>query len=501
MKSLHIFSKLILATALTFGSVGCDKLLDIEPKQSIDAATGLSSEEAVNAAVIGVFDLMQPTRYYGRDLVAVGEALADNGRATNKSGRLNSEYLNAINNHFGTTASGSSTVWSNSYQAINQLNLILEALPKVDKMPEANKNAVEGQVKFLRALIYHNLVKIWGYDPKAKIDQYDRGGVPLLLTGTLDYGQVTKPSRAAVADIYKQIYADLTDAIAKLEKTAVTRAPFYPTKGAAQALFSRVALHNGDYDTVIKQATDAIGSGAAKFAAKDAYVAGWRAAQHPESFYEIKYITAENVGVNEALQTTYTTLVELGNRTKTGGFGDLVPTDGLLADMTIAKVDKAKATFERGADIRAQLYEFGTAGRGTAEIECTKFLGKNTGVNLDNVPVIRISEVILNRAEAYAAQGKATEALKDLNQIRERAGLTAQVATIANDALIADVLTQRRVELAFEGDRWFTLKRLGRDIVKTAPAATLPFTDYRILPPVPVRETQSNPNLKQNFGY
>jgi hypothetical protein len=57
------------------------------------------------------------------------------------------------------------------------------------------------------------------------------------------------------------------------------------------------------------------------------------------------------------------------------------------------------------------------------------------------------------------------------------------------------------VELAFEGDRWFTLKRLGREIVKAAPSATLPFTDYRILPPIPVRETQSNPSLKQNFGY
>lgn len=501
MKSLHIFSKFILAAALTFGSAACSNLLDIEPKQSIDSVTALSTEEAVNAAIIGVVDLMQPTRYYGRDLVATGEALADNGRATNKSGRLNSEYLNAVNSHFGTTATGSSTIWSNSYQAINQINLILEGLPKVEKMTQASKDAAEGQLKFFRALIYHNLVKIWAYDPNAKIDTYDKGGVPLLLTGTLDFGQVSKPTRAAVADVYKQIYADLTDAIVKLDKTAASRAPFNPTKGAAQALFSRVALHNRDYDNVIKYANDAIASGVAKFAAKDAYVAGWRAAQHPESFYEIKYVTAENLGVNESLQTSYTTLVELGNRAKTGGFGDLVPTDALLTAMTIGKVDKAKATFERGTDVRALLYEFGTAGRGTAEVECTKFIGKNGAVNLDNIPVIRVSEVILNRAEAYAAQNKATEALKDLNQIRERAGLMAQPATIEAEALKADILTQRRVELAFEGDRWFTLKRLGRDVVKAAPSATLPFTDYRMLPPIPVREVQSNPSLKQNFGY
>ncbi len=509
MKRLHIFSKFILVATLTFGSAACNKLLDIEPKQSIDSVTALSTEEAVNAAIIGVVDLMQPVRYFGRDIIATGEALSDNGRATNKSGRLNSEYLNVINNHFGTTTvsltiggnSVISSIWSLSYTAINQINLILEGLSKVDKMPQANKDAAEGQLKFFRALIYHNLVKIWAYDPNAKIDTYDKGGVPLLLTGTLDFGQVSKPARAAVADVYKQIYADLTDAIVKLDKVAASRAPFNPTKGAAQALFSRVALHNRDYDNVIKYANDAIASGAAKFAAKDAYVAGWRAAQHPESFYEIKYVTAENVGVNESLQTSYTTLVELGNRAKTGGFGDLVPTDALLTAMTIGKVDKAKATFERGTDVRALLYEFGTAGRGTAEIECTKFIGKNGAVNLDNVPVIRVSEVILNRAEAYAAQNKATEALKDLNQIRERAGLTAQPATIEAAALRADILTQRRVELAFEGDRWFTLKRLGQDVVKAAPSATLPFTDYRMLPPIPVREVQSNPSLKQNFGY
>lgn len=480
MKKLSLSIK-VLAIASTMFFASCSNLLNVEPRQSIDSATALSTQEALEAAVSGVYDRLQALRMYGRDFIALPEALSDNGRATNKSGRLQAEYQNQPNAHF------TAGTWQLSYAAINQINLILDNAPKVN-MPAATRNSIEGQALFLRALIYHNLMRAYAYDPGAIVTQNSRGGVPLALTPILGSDQIEKLSRAPIDAVYAQIYKDLDDAIVKLATTPNSRAPFYATRAAAEALYSRVALHRRDYANVVRFADAALSRGVGTFVTNAQYVASWRAAIHPESIFELQYVTAENLGVNEALQTTYTTLLAVGDRSRTGGFGDLVPTADLLNIMQA-----------EGNDVRRQLYELGTTGRGTAEIECTKFMGKGGQPNLDNIPVIRVSEVILNRAEAYAMQNNDALALADLNRIRNRAGLPS--VTLSGAALLEEILKQRRIELAFEGDRWFTLKRLGRDIVKAPPVQTVPFIDFRILAPIPVREIQANPNLQQNFGY
>lgn len=462
----------------------CSDTLEVNPRLQIDSASALTNETAVNAAVNSVYDALQSTLLYGRDLIALPEALSDNGRATNKSGRLVPEWQNQPGAHFAN--------WAQAYYAINQANLILKALPTVT-MPQANKDNVEGQCLFLRALLYFDLMRAYAYAPKAIISQQDRGGVPIILDGVLDLSQVTLPNRPSIEDNFKQINADLANAITKLAAVAVSRAPFYVTRGAAQALASRVALYAGDWTNANKFATDALASGVGTFQTTAAYVASWRAARNPESMFEINFQTNENIGVNTSLQTTYTTLVAVGNRTQTGGFGDLVPTAGLLADM-----ESEKNAAGQTLDVRRQLYELGTAGRGTAEIETTKFLGKNGQVNLDNIPVIRISEMYLNRAEAYFNLQNETDALKDLNVIRMRAGLP-EAKDLTGAALLTEILKQRRIELAFEGHRFFDLKRLGRTITK-APA-NLEFTDFKVLARIPVGEIAINPNLRQNFGY
>ena len=483
MKKVFLYSLSLLFLVLT----SCSDLIDVQPRTAIDSSTALTTEEALDATLVGAYDGLQTTNIYGRDLIAIPEALADNGRATNKSGRLVPEFQNQPNAHMVNT-------WASAYFVINQVNLVLDAVGTA-KISDAKKASVEGQAAFLRGLMYFELMKVYAYFPKNVIDAQNRGGVPLITGGVLDLKQINYGPRPTIDDCYKQIVADFTRAIDKLAATAATRAPFYATKGAAQGLLSRVYLYMGDWVNAEKLATDALASGIGKFQTTPATtLSAWRSAIHPESMFELNYQTNENVGVNTSLQTSYTTLVELGNTAKTGGFGDLVPTANLLTLMESEKDSTAKIL-----DIRRSLYEKGTAGRGTAEIECTKFFGKNGAVNLDNVPVIRVSELYLNRAEAlYNQGGKEAAALADLNAIRTHAGLPAKPATLTGAALLTEILNQRRLELAFEGHRFFDLKRLGRDLVK---ATTIPFTDYRILAPLPVREIQTNANLKQNFGY
>ena len=119
---------------------------------------------------------------------------------------------------------------------------------------------------------------------------------------------------------------------------------------------------------------------------------------------------------------------------------------------------------------------------------------------MDNVPVIRLSELFLIRAEALArSNGDQVQALTDVNRIRTRAGLTALAATTTNAQLQDEITLQRRLELAFEGHRWFDQKRRGRDIVKST--GNVPYGDTRTLAPIPLREIQANKNLVQNSGY
>ncbi|MCU0353247.1 MAG: RagB/SusD family nutrient uptake outer membrane protein [Cytophagales bacterium] len=489
---------LFLAMGL-LGFVACNSILEVDPRQSIDSAVALEDENGIQASVIGLYNTLQSTRMYGRDLVAIPEALADNGRATNKSGRLNPEYLNQPNAHFLN--------WRLAYIAINQANLILEATQRV-QLPEATRNSIEGQVQFLRALFYFDLMRCYAYIPGASVQQQDRGGVPLVTAGVIDFEQITLPARAPVDEVYTFIYRDLDEAITKLGATPNSRAPAFATRAAAQALYSRVALYRREWPLAIRLATEAITNSAARVVSDTAaYVAGWRRSVHPESVFELPYLIQENIGVNESLQTTYTTLRELGNRNVTAGFGDLVPTPALLADLrsendTLVRVSTGRRDSVVIRDVRQRLYELGTTGRGTAEIECTKFLGKNGQPNLDNIPLIRISEAYLNRAEANFHAGNRAEALRDLNTIRTRCGLAARTdERLPGNALLTEILKQRRLEFAFEGHRFFDLKRQGLDLAKASPATNIPFTDFRILAPIPPREIQANPNLRQNFGY
>ncbi len=246
MKGKYSFKIAVLGLVLTFAS--CTDLLDVEPRASIDSVTALTTEDAVNAAVNGIYDRLQSTNLYGRDLVAIPEALADNGRATNKSGRLNPEYQNQINAHF--------IHWQTSYFAINQANLVLDALPKVEKMTQANKDFVEAQALFIRGLLYFELMRAYAYEPSVEIKEASKGGVPLLKSGVVDATQIKLESRASINDVYESIYGDLTASIAKFTSSGRTATVAFANITAARAMFSRVALYRGDYTNAAKYATD-----------------------------------------------------------------------------------------------------------------------------------------------------------------------------------------------------------------------------------------------------
>lgn len=484
MNRIIKYTTLILAVI----SFSCKDLLEVTPRQSLDTSVALSTQDGINAAVTSAYANLKNSQIYGRDLLAIAECLGDDARVINRAGgRFVSEAQNVINNHF--------VGWARYYITINEVNLVLKALPNSD-FTQVQKDGIEGEMKFLRALLYFNLSRVYAFEPKAIVALTNKGGVPLLLDGVNSLSEISFPARASVEDVYKQIYKDLTDAVAK---APLTGGPNKATKAAANALFARVALYNQDYENAIKYSTDALAGGVGRFVGNNEYIAAWRSNSNPESIFEILFSTRqESLGVNDALQSAYTSMASVSQASAllasrptplpvANGWGAVVPTAPFLA-LNVA------------TDVRRGLYQDGLNRSSTVVIECTKFLGKSGTVYMDNVPVIRMSEMYLIRAEANAnlTTPNLISALADINLIRVRAGLAPSTAS-TKATILTEMEIQRRLELAFEGHRWFDLKRWGRDVLKST--GNVVYGDTRTLAALPNAEIIANKNLVQNSGY
>lgn len=516
-KYISYFKIATLSIAISLAS--CKKTLEINPQDSIAADQALTSKDGIDAAIIAVYTTLKGENFYGNRLTMLGDALSDNARSTNHSGRYVGEAANSRGSHYSQ--------WSIAYGTLNRINLVLEALPNAP-LTDAQKNTYTGELRFLRALYHFDLVKAYAYIPGAVIDAQNRGGIPLALKAISSSSDALalQSARNTIDECYTAIYADLDDAVSKLNNITTTTVP-RANKQAAQALYSRVALYRKDYAKVITNASSVIDIRGNTLMNTGNYIAGWSQSVNPESLFEVAFLTAnETLGVNLSLQTNLTTLsaratnksrdstdkYKAGLTLKVGsGFGDLVPTFDLLAALGITVSNNGASSSSLGTaattitrrtdDVRNLLYEVGGSSRTPIYVECTKYLGKNGIANLDNVPVIRISEMYLNRAEAYANSNQATLALADVNTIRINRGLPA-VTGLSGTALINEILLQRRIEFAFEGQRFLDLKRLGRDIIKPVTNTTIAFTDIVILPQIPSTDVNaSGGKLLQNPGY
>lgn len=517
MKSFKILT-LAACTALVLAS--CEKQLNIPSRNSLDADVALTTRSGIEYSINSIYSILKRESHYGRDLFSVTDAMADIAFANGRSSRLLGENRN--------TALSNVNIWAGSYAAINEINLTLAAYPAIADATAADKTRWDGELKFLRALYMFDLVRNYAYIPTFTVPSQDKGGVVINLQGFNSAAAATSyfPSRSGTAACYAQIWSDLYSAIGQLSNS--NRGRNYASKHAALAMGSRIALYEGNWQRADSFATAAItlSGGIGSLTNTSNYVTGWRAADHPEGIFQVWYATlAENLGVNTSLAATHTTLGAPGTTNAfwatRQGQGDLVPNAFLIGQLGItghnfnsnltatstppstanpAGVPPPALTYSN--DIRNRLFEWGV-NAGGHYVECTKWIGKNGGANWDNSVVFRWAELYLNRAEARFQRGDEAGAWNDLNVIRAAryVGFTVPVTPLTGQALLDEILKQRMLEFAFEGHRFYDLKRYGLSIVKTNPAVNMPATDYRLLPRIPTGDVDGNPNMVQNFGY
>jgi hypothetical protein len=352
--------------------------------------------------------------------------------------------------------------WAATYSTINRINNTLSAVSKVTSSA-ARKNSVEGQALFLRGSLYFELVKLYA-KPVGDGDFNTNPGVPLVLTPTGNVTDEDYKARASVKAVYDQVIADLVKAESLLPSTN----GIYATKWSAAAQLSRVYLALKNY-TEAGAAANRVITGSGKSLASD-------------------------IGKN------WFTFTNNGGTT---------PGEYLFSMKVTAQDGSNSLNTYFGRNISAFP---GSAGRSDCKIRAAHFAQYETGdkrkdyfvlsggnyytlKHLDrfgDVPVVRLSEMYLTRAEANQRNTTAVGAtpLSDVNAIRTRAGLPALTAVT-----LADILKERRLELAFEGQFLPDAKRL-----QTAVGA-LAWNSPKLVMPIPQREMDVNKQLVQNPGY
>jgi len=467
---------------LFFTVFACENLLETDPTESIDLDVAVNSESGLNGFLMDFYDDMQLWQLYGSLFICGPDLMADN-----------LDFLRTTTWHENYWGNRSTLGWWDfSYNSINKANIIIEngerlrANPDNSSQENQRLDQLIGQGYALRALFHFHLANAYAYTPTAIVEGKSKGGIPLLLEPVTALTDVAPQGRASIAEVFEQMIADMQEAIQILgnEHSAAVNNGLIG-QAATQGLLSRIALYGGQWDLAAEAATAAIQSQQATLSTRSSYAADWNAVYHPEALFTLVFQINEPVDINTALQRLYTSLN--ANNPSYSGDGAYVPGASYLALLD-------------SNDVRWETMQMGRNGR----YETTKFTGDGGATYVDNIPIVRLSEMYLNRAEAYAQMGRAAEAIADLDLLRQRAlGDSFTPTTATGEELLEAIYTERRRELAFEGHRWYDLKRWGRDIDKRDLSGEyIEFeTDFRWLAPIPQRELELNPNLEQNFGY
>jgi hypothetical protein len=387
-----------------------------------------------------------------------------------------------------STLSNAQGIWTQAYNAINQCNLILANLSAVTDAGQ--RKQFEGEAEFIRGVMYFELVRLYAqqYTPGGANGQ---DGVPINLTPVTTADQAdTKLARSTVQQVYTQVIADLQLAIQNLPNQNVTRASKY----SAEAMLARVYLQQGNYTAARTMANDVItNSGAGLQGTVGAVFANRNSG---ESLFEIQQNDQNNAGTsNDGLATYFAGYSPTGDQTVLYGRGDVY--------VQPAFVNLYQATDVRGTDNQPALTTQKLIYVSDGNNKAGRYRTVKWRTYGQNIPIARLAEMYLIRAEADVRAGNTASALADVNRIRGRSGATALTAVT-----LADVLRERQLELAFEGFRLHDLKRVNAVVVPavaatpTAPASpAILASDPRYILPIPQREINNNSLLTQNAGY
>lgn len=427
MRKLVAF--LAVAT-LVVGTTSCERILDFQANSDsqIPADSAILTIEDAEQLLVSVYDVAA-NAFNGR-FQNIPEVMSDN--LADPLG-LNGEYAQIYrwtSSFFNGSFGGE---YRDAYIAIYRANTLLEEVADLEgATPEAIQR-ISAEAKFIRAISHYHVVRIWAM-PYGYTSDNSHLGIPLKLSA-----DQTPQMRATVAEVYDAIESDLLDAEASLPADN----GIFANKMAATAMLAHVYLEMGDFAAAKSKATEVINSG--DYSLEQDLTARFNDHLNgdlPEEFI-FTLVSTNEVSANDTL------VDERGT-----GFVYNYRSDDPNANPALkASQDLYVAATADTSDLRGQLwYAVRNAGTPDETYVISKF-----DASFIDVPLLHLTQMYLIYAECAVrlAQDQSV-ALGYVNALRQRAGLT-DLSSLS----IADVMRERRLELACEGDRLFQLKRQG----------------------------------------
>lgn len=446
-KNIILISSLVVMSL--FNQSCSDDYLDVQPTQSISAEdlslyNNDAGAEGFVTAIYSKYLDWDMSSFSWNGVSSITSDDADKGSDPGDAGG-DKALLDALD--FNPTGGSPEEIFKANYKAINRCNQAIFFIPQLNNANQNLRNRLIGEARFLRAFTYFTLVKMYG-------------GVPIVdhvPNPSNEADRVMQLTRKTKEEVYAFIEADLQAAIAALpEKSAysgnnVGRA----SRGAAYALLAKVSLYQKKWQQVVDNCNLVTGYSLTSNFADIYKVSG---ENNAESIFEIQGLGGLSTpGIQQYSQTQ-------GARGAGGwGWGFNTPSQSLV-DAYNAEGD----TVRRDATIifrNSTLYD-GRVVPATVENPYYNFKAYSSnftgGDDSDtNIRYLRYAEVLLMKAEAMNELAQTGAAIPLLNQVRNRAGLANTTAASQADVRLA-IWKERRLELAFEHDRWFDIIRTGQ---------------------------------------
>ncbi len=441
---------LLSASAIILNS--CSKKLDVQPLQSVNEEFVFTTDSNIKAALTGAYDVVSGGYLLGGEFQLYSELLAADGEISWVGTYQQPREI--YNKAILTTNSYVENTYTESYRVINICNNIIA---NINVVAVADRDRIKAEALFLRGMVYFELVKLYA-KPYSDGAAASNPGLQIVTVPTVD-GQVTAANmvaRSSVQETYNQIITDLTTAKPILSSDFGV----YAGSFTASAVLSRVYLQMGDYEAARDEADDVIENSGASLESE--YSSAFNnIAPSSEDIYVLP-VTAQD-GTND--MQLFWSILDYGARD-----GDV--------EVNQSHIDLYELADARLAHFYLDEYDIYRSGKWKLQY---KFL-----------PVIRLAEMYLTRAEANFRLGTTVGNTPDddLNLIRDRAGLAPIVATLEN------IVYERRLELAHEGQRLHDVKRLQGSV------DGFDFDANKLVFPIPQREVNAGAGiLIQNAGY
>ncbi len=504
-RSIYYLSLLIISST---AMVSCQKFLTNDPKTSLTTGNAYNSANDIENALVGCYNIFY-VDYYQWENVMLSDNRSDNAYP---GGGGEETFVDEDQFKMPVSNSHMYTDWGQLYQGIARCNLLLNQIGSVtDPGLTADRRAqIIGEASFLRAFHYFQLVKTWG-------------GVPLELQSNSADPSVTRKPRASETAVYTQIDKDLQTAVTNLPDAygsdpSVNKVR--ATKGAANALLAKIWAQRSDRDYAkVLTYCNAVTSSPAGYALQANYADLFDGSHYfnNESIMEIPFIAGS---ANASWGVELFLAPEDGWQKYCVPSHDLVNAYVAAGDSVRKHANIVFWNLDANGNPIAWADENWNPCQDPAVAIPFNYKQKhpNGWSSGDDYYLLRLADIILLSAEAQNESGQTAAAATALNQVRARVGLAPISAALSQADMRTAILNERRLELAFEAQRWDDLTRLSvATAVMTSlneykytcnngtPSAPVKIT-YNVdqnhwIMPIPQVEINNNPNLTQNPGY